>query len=222
MGTSANPFADTYSNRVFLGANASSIGFLEVRHNTRSGTATIRSDAVSGASLPDLAFAIGTGGAVVPSNHDDTSLGWTTRFWLNNYSMDFHAGKTDAKRVQGQVLFANTDVTSTTTAVLAGIVKNAATAAEVAAIQLDNLHVSNSLFVKTGSGDISCTNIDDGYFAQATTPNELQTCEGAAMFLTPYIAASFAPVTLNCTAGQSLEDPRFENGILVEGSCVTR
>ncbi len=157
--------------------------------------------------------------------HNTYDVGEASVLVRDTYSTDFHAGKPTSTALQGRVLFANTDTTATTTAVFQGIVKNAGTAAEIAAIEVSNFSISSSgsFYLRPVSGgDISCTNIDDGWFAMATTPNELQGCDGAAVFITPYIAVSFAPITVNCTAGQSLEDPRFENGILVEGTCVTR
>ena len=88
--------------------------------------------------------------------------------------------------------------------------------------QIQSLYVASNLYIPSNASDSVCTTIDDGHNRFQTTAEELQICSGGTTRLIPSTTTSFTPVTVNCTAGQSLEDPRFENGILVEGSCVTR
>ena len=160
---------------------------------------------------------------LLPGANNTFSIGQSDLIWDETHSVEFHAGSASLTRLQGRIIVANTDLTATTTASFLGVVKNAATAAEIPAIEVDNFAIgsSGSFYLRALSGgDVVCTNIDDGWIAQVSSPNELQLCEGAATFLIPYIATSFTPLTVNCGANDVLQNIRVENGIVVEGNCV--
>lgn len=79
---------------------------------------------------------------------------------------------------------------------------------------------SGSFYQRTFSaGDVSCSGVTDGWFGVRTDTEELQFCEGSATKVVPSVGNSFSPVTVNCASGEVITDPRYENGILVEGSC---
>ena len=176
---------------------------------------------IAGIDLAQTWTATQTTQHLVPSAHNTYDVGSASNYWDEINSVDFRAGFASASSpLQGRVIFANTDLLANV-ATISGGTKNSGAQFHATA-SVDHLVITSSFYINQDAGDLACTNVANGRFVQATASNEYQVCEGAATFLTPYISTSFAPVTLNCTSGQSLEDPRFEKGLLVEGSCVTR
>jgi hypothetical protein len=90
-------------------------------------------------------------------------------------------------------------------------------------IEADNFAISGdgNFYIRSFTGDVDCntSSVDDGWIGVQTTAEEIQFCSGFATRLSPSVPTSFAPVTVNCAAGEVILDPRYENGILVEGSC---
>lgn len=174
---------------------------------------------MAGINLAQTWTATQTMQSIIPATHNFYTLGDAATYWDEISSIDFRAGFPSASSpLQGRVIFANTDLLADV-AILSGGTKNSG-AQFHATVQVDHFVVTSSFYINQDAGDLSCTNIANGRFVQATAGNELQVCEGAATFLVPYIAVSFAPLTADCTSQQVLRNIRVENGIVVEGTCA--
>lgn len=167
---------------------------------------------------------VSSAGDLIPGVTNTHGLGTSSATWLDLQLAD--AGQVafgGTTRLTEDFLLLTGDLTtgSGEGAQLIGITKDSAST-----IEADNFSISadGNFYTRTVAGDVDCatSSVDNGWFGVNTSGNELQFCVSNAARLTPSTPTTMSPVTVNCTAGQSLEDPRFENGILVEGSCVTR
>lgn len=131
-------------------------------------------------------------GDLTPTNDHFYQLGQEGTLFNHVWITTIHAGNpgSTGTRRQGVASFANTDVTATAVASFVGVVANGGTAAEHAAIQVDNLQVSASgnFYHRPISGDATCTNVGDGWFAVQTTDEELQVCIGGNLRVVALVA----------------------------------
>ncbi len=156
---------------------------------------------------------------IIPRSHNFYTLGNAATYWDEVSAIDVRVGyPSSTSALQGRIIIANSDL-ALEVAIISGGIKNTGPQWHPT-VQIDHLVVTSSFYINQDAGDLPCTNVANGRFVQATASNELQICEGFSSFLTPYIASSFSPLTLNCAAGEVVVDPRYENGILVEGGCA--
>ena len=174
---------------------------------------------MAGINLAQAWTATQTMQSIIPATHNTYDIGSSSAYMDEVNSIDFRAGFPSATSpLQGRLIIANSDSLAEV-AVISGGFKNTGAQFHPTA-SIDHLVVTSSFYINQDAGDLSCTNIANGRFVQSTATNELQICESAATFLTPYISVSFAPLTINCPTSQVLKNGRWENGILVEGTCA--
>ncbi len=145
---------------------------------------------------------------IFPGTNNTFELGGAAFLWQDIYAADIHLGKPTTTRIQGRALFANT--TDGNVGTLVGISKDGG-----GTIEANNLFVSGNFYTRSVSGDVTCTTVDDGWMGVQTTAEEIQFCSGTATRLVPSVLTSDTPVTVNCAAGEVIDDPEFKNGILI-------